>query len=171
MDQIELNHLQRRLLKEAQDALGCCDESRIGDPILADDNSCYSPWICQGVGGELYALFSPLAKCEWQEGLKQRTIFQLAHEIVHLLNPDNGNEKGELAVLEEGIAVEFFIVAQKNCCPMEPSNSEYGIILKRARCLIWEHLGGPLEAGRRVRDAFCRLSGSSPKNSVSCSQM
>ena len=45
---------------------------------------------------------------------------------------------------------------------MEPSNSEYGIILKRARYLIWEHLGDPLEAGRRVHDAFCRLSGSSP---------
>ena len=64
MDQIELNHLQRRLLKEAQEALGCCDESRIGDPIFADDDSCYSPRICRGVGGKWYALLSPLAKCE-----------------------------------------------------------------------------------------------------------
>ena len=81
------------------------------------------------------------------------TIYEMAHETVHLLNPV---ERDEANYLEEGIAVEFSIVAQRhfNVLIQKPETGRYSDALRLVRLLP----PSPMEAGRTVREKIGALS-------------
>ena len=136
--------LQLELLMRAESILGPRDLSKeICQPDFADDG----PRIRNTP--ELDGAFVELnrdAECSWPE-----TVFEMAHETVHLLNPIPGNAN----YLEEGVAVAFSLSVQQVygiCIP--PRMKSYLCALG----LVVALPGGPLEAGRRVRERVGALS-------------
>ena len=74
------------------------------------------------------------------------TIYEMAHETVHLLNPV---ERNIANYLEEGIAVEFSLIAQRLYrVPLQsPETASYKEALKLVNLLT----ASPIEAARRIR--------------------
>ena len=72
-------------------------------------------------------------------------VYEMAHETVHLLNPIPGNANN----LEEGVAVAFSMVVQPLygiCIPPQMKSYLYAL------GLVVALPGGPLEAGKHVRE-------------------
>ena len=136
--------LQLELLSIAESVLGPRDSSKkIYQPKFTDDG----PGIRNTP--ELDGAFVELnrvAECSWPE-----TVFEMAHETVHLLNPIPGNAN----YLEEGVAVAFSLgVQQLYVVSVQTSMKSYLYALQLVSML----LGGPFEAGKRVRDRVGALS-------------
>ena len=93
-----------------------------------------------------FVLLSRLGKCSWPE-----TVFEMAHETVHLLNPVCGNAN----YLEEGVAVAFSLgVQQLYGVSVQPSMKSYLYALQLVAILP----GGPFEAGKGIRERVGALS-------------
>lgn len=74
------------------------------------------------------------------------TVFEMAHEVVHLLNPTTGYTNW----LEEGIAVAFSLQAQGEL-EHKPFEVEPGAYLEALE-LVESLPDGPFEFGRKARD-------------------
>lgn len=132
--------VQLQLLELAEDALGPRDASKkIYQPVFADDGPLTrnTPNL-DGAFAEL----SRKAESDWPT-----TIYELAHETVHLLNPKPGVGNW----LSEGIAVAFSIHAQLyfKLMPQRIGMQSY----RRSLELVSELPCGPLVAGRSIRAA------------------
>lgn len=132
--------MQVHLLKLAEEILGPRDTSkRIYQPAFDDD----VPHICNTPN--LDGAFAELSRNA--EGYWPTTVYELAHETVHLLNPKPGTGNW----LEEGIAVAF----------SQYSEQRYGVnhqsigmdSYRRALELVSRLPPDPLAAGRRIREA------------------
>ena len=85
-------------------------------------------------------------ECYWPT-----VVYEMAHETVHLLNPIPGNANN----LEEGVAVAFSLGVQPVYgISIQTSMKSYLLAL----VLVVALPGGPLEAGRRVRERVGALS-------------
>ena len=139
--------VQLHLLRLAEKSLGPRDASkRIYQPVFHDDG----PRIRNTPN--LDGAFAELSRNS--EAYWPTAIYELAHETVHLLNPKSGVGNW----LSEGVAVAFSIYAQR-CFSLEPQcigMQSY----RRALELVSELSGGPLEAGRSIRNACGALSSS-----------
>ena len=149
-DPVSLWALQVELLSKAEAVLGSRDVSkRILQPQFVDDG----PHIrnTQTMDGA-FAELSRAAESSWPV-----VVFQLAHETVHLLNPIAGNA----ATIEEGVAVAFSLHVQPSCgiC-IFPSIQSYLLAFQLVSLLP----GGPLVAGRRVRERVGALSGATAED-------
>ena len=130
--------MQSHLLKLAEDTLGQRDASKlICQPTFAD----VGPHIRNKPNLDgAFAELSRNAEVYWPT-----TVYELAHETVHLLNPKPGVGNW----LAEGIAVAFSVYAQRryNSGPQRINEQSY----RRALQLVSELPDGPLAAGRRIR--------------------
>ena len=136
--------LQWDLLAKAESALGPRDTSKkIYQPQFTDNGPVMrnTPNL-DGAFAEL----SRDAESSWSY-----VIFELAHESVHLLNPIPGNTNN----LEEGVAVAFSLSVQPEYGVNNPPAMKSYIDALQLVCVL---PGGPLEAGRRVRERIGRLS-------------
>ena len=136
--------LQLELLMRAEFILGPRDLSKeICQPDFADDG----PRIRNTP--ELDGAFVELnrdAECSWPE-----TVFEMAHETVHLLNPIPGNAN----YLEEGVAVAFSLsVQQLYGVSVQTSMKSYLYALQLVAILP----GGPFEVGKGIRERVGALS-------------
>lgn len=140
--------LQLQLLGLAEDVLGPRDSCKIMyQPVFAD----YGPHIrntpnLDGASAEL---------SRNAEGYWPRTLHELAHETVHLLNPKSGTANW----LEEGIAVAFSVYAQRQY-GLEPQSINIESY-RRSLELVSELPPDPLEAGRRIRESCGSLDNAS----------
>ena len=130
--------VQLQLLRLAEDTLGSRDASKtICQPVFVDDG----PHIrnTPNLDGA-FAELSRNAEDYWPT-----TLYELAHETVHLLNPSPGIGNW----LAEGIAVAFAVYAQGqyNLEPQRISMQSY----RRALQLVSALPDGSLAAGRRIR--------------------
>lgn len=136
--------LQTELLSLAESLLGPRDASKkIYQPQFADSG----PHIRNTPSQDgAFVELGRDSECSWPE-----TIFEMAHETVHLLNPICGNTNN----LEEGVAVSFSLHVQPtyNIC-VRPAMEAYVEVLR----LVGMLPGGPLEAARRVRERVGALS-------------
>ena len=144
--------LQQELLMMAEGTLGPRDMSKqICQPQFTDDG----PRIRNTP--ELDGAYVELnrdAEHSWPE-----TVFEMAHESVHLLNPIPGNAN----FLEEGVAVAFSIGVQPLYgINVQTSMKSYLYALQ----LVVALPGGPLEAGRRVRECVGTLSAATVRDLV-----
>ena len=136
--------LQWELLSVAESVLGPRDSSKkIYQPKFTHDG----PGIRNTP--ELDGAFVELnrvAECSWPE-----TVFEMAHETVHLLNPIPGNANN----LEEGVAVAFSLgVQQLYGVSVQTSMKSYLYALQLVAILP----GGPFEAGKGIRERVGALS-------------
>ena len=136
--------LQLELLMRAEFILGPRDLSKeICQPDFADDG----PRIRNTP--ELDGAFVELnrdSECSWPE-----TVFEMAHETVHLLNPISGNAN----YLEEGVAVAFSLsVQQLYGVSVQTSMKSYLYALQLVAILP----GGPFEVGKGIRERVGALS-------------
>ncbi len=136
--------LQLDLLARAETALGSRDISKkIYQPQFTDDGPLTrnTPNL-DGAFAEL----SRNGEFYWPT-----VIFEMAHETVHLLDPNPGNTNN----LEEGVAVVFSLIVQPVYgIDIRPAMKSYIAALQ----LVCALPSGPLEAGRRVRERVGRLS-------------
>ena len=137
--------LQMELLSMAESVLGPRDASKkIYRPKFADDG----PRIrnTPNLDGAFVEL-SHAGECYWPT-----IVYEMAHETVHLLNPIPGDTNN----LEEGIAVDFSLKAQKSydIVIQKPSMESYLCALQ----LVGMLPEGSLEAAKRVRDRIGALS-------------
>jgi hypothetical protein len=127
-DPVTLWSLQQQLLSAAESRFGQRDTSKqIYQPIFRDDG----PILINtpNLDGAFAALSTNAAAGYWPT-----TVFELAHETVHLLNPTVGYTNW----LEEGVAVAFSIEmsAQLTQHPQTPSDgSNYSIAFRRLQSL------------------------------------
>ena len=139
-----LRALQQELLAMAEAYLGPRDSSK----------KLYQPQFIDGVphifnsknpDGVVVRL-SRNGECYWPT-----VVFEMAHETVHLLNPITGNTN----YVEEGVALAFSLGVQPfyGIC-VQTSMKSYLYALQLVAMLP----GGPLEAGRRVRERVGALS-------------
>ena len=136
--------LQLELLAKAESALGPRDPSKtIYQPEFTDDG----PLIRNTPN--LDGAFAELSRNG--ESYWPTVVFELAHESVHLLNPIPGNTNN----LEEGVAVAFSLSVQPEYGVNNPPAMKSYIDALQLVCVL---PGGPLEAGRRVRERIGRLS-------------
>ena len=144
MIQARSGALQAELMTIAQSVLGHRDTSKqVYQPQFADDG----PRIrnTPSLDGA-FAELSQAAGHSWP-----LAVFQMAHETVHLLNPVSGNTNN----LEEGVAVAFSLHVQPSYgISVQISDPSYVHVLQLARMLP----GGPLKAGRHLRDCVGALS-------------
>lgn len=134
---VDLWQLQSELILLAEGLLGPRDSSKqIFQPIFTDDG----PRLrnTNDLNGA-YAELSFNAAVYWPT-----TVYELAHETVHLLNPAAGYTNW----LEEGVAVAFsqYALAQYNFAPQEPNYATYVEALKLVRELPAGPFVGPREA-------------------------
>ena len=136
--------LQLELLSMAESILGRRDLSKkVYGPQFSDDG----PRIRNTPNLEgAFAELSRAGECHWPA-----VVFEMAHETVHLLNPVPGDANN----FEEGVAVAFSLRVQPSysIC-MQPSIPSYLYAFELASMLP----GGPLRAGRRVRDRVGALN-------------
>ena len=141
-----LRRLQNELMRIAEAMLGPRDSSiRIVSPDFTDD----VPHIFReptSSGFVWKALLGPCAKDYWRFA-----VFQLAHETVHLLNPQPGSG----SYLEEGVAVEFSLRIQPLYSINIVVNSQD---YEDAHELVRQLPGDPLSAGRRIRESVGTLN-------------
>ena len=132
----------------AESVLGPRDAlKKIYQPQFADDG----PHVrnTPNLDGTFVEL-SHAGECYWPT-----IVYEMAHETVHLLNPIPGNTNN----LEEGVAVEFSLMAQQSydVVIQKPSMKSYLYVFQ----LVGELPGGPLEAAKRVRErvgALCDVT-------------
>lgn len=141
--------VQLQLLKLAEDALGPRDTCKVMyQPVFADDG----PYIrnTPNLDGA-FAELSRNAERYWPTA-----VYELAHEAVHLLNPQPGVGNW----LSEGIAVALSEYAQRhfNLNPQDINMQSY----RRALGLVSELPHGPLAAGRLIRNACGSLNDATP---------
>ena len=146
-DPEQLWRLQVRLLDIAEAKLGPRDESkRIYRPSFDPDG----PHIrnTPSLDGA-FAELSHGARSDWRI-----SVYQLAHETVHLLNPTVGQSA---TVFEEGIAVEFSVIAQVALgqSTIVPIDDRYKAALQAVRRLPDD----PFVVARRIRDRHGSLKG------------
>ena len=100
-----------------------------------------------------FAVLSKNGEGKHGEGYWPTVVYELAHETVHLLNPI---KRGMATNLEEGVAVEFSMIAQQVYClnPQLPTLSSY----VDAHRLVRKLSTVPLASGREVRDSVGSLS-------------
>ena len=137
--------LQQELLMRAEFALGPRDASKtIYQPQFTEEGY---PHITNTPNFDgAFVEVTHRAACSWPEA-----VFEMAHETVHLLNPIPGNEN----ILEEGVAAAFSLIIQPVYgISIQTSMKSYLYALK----LVATIPGGPLEAGRRVREHVGALS-------------
>jgi hypothetical protein len=140
--------LQNRLLAEAERLLGGRDLSKqIYQPAFATDGKGPRVINTPNLDGA-FAMLSANAAGYWPT-----TVYELAHETVHLLNPIAGYTN----YLEEGIAVAFSLHALDMHGEPRFSTSIQGYI--DAVKLTESVPGGPLEFGKAVRSSFSSLHG------------
>ncbi|OCH70093.1 hypothetical protein A6D94_21800 [Vibrio splendidus] len=111
--------LQIFLLKEAEARFGIKDTKKIIYQPTFSNNDKEGPMIMNRYNLDgAWAQLSVNSKVYWP-----CTLFELAHETVHLLNPVLGNTN----YLEEGVAVAFSIEMSKNETnhPMETEDPTY----------------------------------------------
>ena len=136
--------LQWELLSVAESVLGPRNVSKkIYQPQFTDDG----PGIrnTPELDGAVVEL-NRVSECSWPE-----TVFEMAHETVHLLNPICGNAN----YLEEGVAVAFSLgVQQLYGVSVQTSMKSYLYALQLVAMLP----GGPFEAGKQARDRVGALS-------------
>jgi hypothetical protein len=146
-DPVQLRRLQSRLIELAEARLGPRDASkRIYEPKFHPDG----PHLrnTPSLDGA-FAELSPGARASWRIA-----VFELAHETVHLLNPSVGKTE---SVFEEGIAVEFSVVAQiaLGQSTIVPADDRYQPALQAVRRLPDD----PFVIARRIRDRHGSLKG------------
>ena len=137
--------LQQELLMRAEFALGPRDASKtIYQPQYTEEEYPHIT-ITPNFDGAFVEV-AGRAACSWPEA-----VFQMAHETVHLLNPITGNTN----YVEEGVALAFSLGVQPfyGIC-VQTSMKSYLYALQLVAMLP----GGPLEAGRRVRERVGALS-------------
>ena len=136
--------LQNFLLGEAEKLLGQKDiDKQIFQPVFEDRG----PFIRNRVQNDgAWAVLSHNAGGYWPT-----TLYELAHETIHLLNPVVGHTN----YLEEGIAVAFSIDMSKNetTHPMSPNDKYY----QRALELVQLLPNGTYESAKRIRNEFGSL--------------
>ena len=137
--------LQCELMKLAEDVLGRRDTSKtIYQPVFSDDG----PFIRNTPN--LDGAFAELSRNA--EGYWPTTVYELAHETVHLLNPKPGTGNW----LSEGIAVAFSVYAQLHF-KLEPQNINL-CSYRRSLELVSELPHEPLVAGRNIRTSCGSLN-------------
>ena len=137
--------LQMELLSKAEAVLGPRDASKkICQPQFADGG----PQIRSTPNRD--GAFVELSR--HGESYWPTVVYEMAHETVHLLNPIPGNA----SYLEEGVAVEFSLMAQQSydISIQEPKMESYLKALLLVRMLP----GGSLEAAKRLRQRIGALS-------------
>ena len=144
-DPVALWALQQNLLSIAESALGTRDTSKkIYQPEFTDD----VPHIrnTPKLDGAFVEL-SRNSECYWPT-----TVYEMAHETVHLLNPVPGNSN----YLEEGVAVAFSVYVQTifDLQPQPICLASY----RRALELVRRLPSGPLNGAREIRAAVGPLS-------------
>ena len=148
-DPLALWALQLELLGQAETLLGPKDQSKkVYQPQFTD----HGPNLRNTPNRDgAFVELSRAAETDWTE-----TVFEMAHETVHLLNPVAGYTNN----LEEGVAVAFSLHVQ----PI------YGINVRPVTTaydyphdLVCRLPGGPLAAGRRVRLEIGALSAATPE--------
>lgn len=148
-DPVALWALQLELLGQAETLLGPRDQSkRVCQPQFTDcgPNLRNTP-NRDGAFVEL----SRAAGTNWAE-----TVFEMAHETVHLLNPVAGNTNN----LEEGVAVAFSLHVQPAYgINVRPGTTAYD----HAHDLVCWLPRGALAAGRRIRAEVGALSVTTPE--------
>ena len=148
-DPAALWELQLELLAQAETLLGPRDQSKsVCQPRFTD----HGPNLRNTPGRDgAFVELSRAAETDWAE-----TVFEMAHETVHLLNPVAGNTNN----LEEGVAVAFSLHVQPAYgINVRPGTTAYDHPLDLVRRLP----GGPLTAGRRVRLEVGALSTAKPE--------
>ena len=148
-DPVALWSMQLQLLRLAEDILGPRDGSKtIYQPVFADNG----PYIRNTPN--LDGAFAELSRNA--EGYWPTTVYELAHETVHLLNPRPGIGNW----LSEGIAVAFSHYAQQR---YGMDTQDVGMAsYQRSLLLVSELPPDPLTAGRRIRDACKFLNNATP---------
>ena len=140
--------LQLELLGQAETLLGPRDQSKkVYQPQFTDRG----PQIrnTPNLDGAFVEL-SRAAETDWAE-----TVFEMAHETVHLLNPVAGNTDN----LEEGVAVAFSLHVQPAYgINVRPGTTAYD----HAHHLVCRLPGGPFAAGQRIRGEIGALSVTTP---------
>ena len=132
--------VQLQLLGLAEDVIGPRDASKtIYPPVFADDG----PYIRNT--RNLDGAFAELSRNA--EGYWPTTLYELAHETVHLLNPKPGIGNW----LAEGIAVAFSVYAQRQYW-LEPQSINMESY-RRSLELVAELPPDSLTAGRRIRES------------------
>lgn len=125
--------LQRFLLRHAEIRFGARDKTKIIEqPVFENANKNYggkAPFIMNSLKGpQVWAVLSQNASGYWPT-----TLYELAHETIHLLNPVRGCTN----YLEEGVAVAFSIEASKEYTnhPMSPDSKQYLRALELAKSI------------------------------------
>ena len=131
--------LQQFLLKEAESLIGKkADDKIVFQPTFEDTGPFIRNRPC---GDGAWAVLSLNAKDYWPT-----TLYELAHETIHLLNPVRGSTN----YLEEGIAVAFSIHMSKKYAidPMYPTDIHYQKSLK----LVHELPDGIYKSAKKIRN-------------------
>ena len=150
-DPAALWNLQMLLLATAEAMLGSRERTkRVCQPRFTDHDQPLLRHTPDQQGA--YVELARNAECTWS-----LTIFQMAHETIHLLSPIVGDAKN----LEEGVAVEFSLYVQPLFgISVQPDNSAYLQALQLVRMLP----GGPLQAARQIRDRLGSLEAATAQN-------
>ena len=141
--------LQLELLGQAETVLGPRDRSK---KVYQPQFTNHGPNLrnTPDLDGAFVEL-SRAAETDWTE-----TVFEMAHETVHLLNPVAGNTNN----LEEGVAVAFSLHIQPAYgINVRPGTTGYD----HAHDLVWRLPGGPFSAGRRIRGEVGALNVTTPE--------
>lgn len=141
--------LQNYLLEKAERLIGTKDpDKKIFQPVFEDGG----PFIRnRPLGDGAWAVLSRNAEGYWPT-----TLFELAHETIHLLNPIIGFTN----YLEEGVAVAFSIDMSKNetVHPMSPNNQFY----LKALELVSKLPDGVYGSAKRIRSKHGSLAKADP---------
>lgn len=141
--------LQNYLLSEAESLLGDRDQAKIILPTRFHDGG---PCIMNSYDGKgAWAVLSANAAGYWPT-----TLYELAHETVHLLNPVVGYTN----YLEEGVAVAFSVDMSKTQTthPMSPCDQFYS----KAYELVQKLPNGVYESAKQIRAQCGSLGAASP---------
>ena len=149
-DRIGLWRVQLELLAIAEKTLGLRDRSKeICRPVFSSQGPCIRFTLNEE---SVFAELSLNAAKYWPT-----TLYELAHETVHLLNPITGNAN----YLEEGVAVAFSLHVQPTYQICQPVRGE---AYRRAHALVSRLPGGALVAGKFVRNQLGALSSATTLN-------
>ena len=150
--------LQLQLMQIVETILGPRDPSRV----------LWQPQFCGSEPNVRFSLDGCAVFAELSDNVKSywpAVLYELAHETVHLLDP---GLLGSANFLEEGVAVEFSILAQQIWCldriQIPSYGSKYRLALKLAR-----GLPGPLlPNAARIRRDVGRLSAVTTEDLFRC---
>ena len=145
-DPDHLFRLQNELMTMAEAILGPRDSSiPLAPPRFVDDG----PYIEMAFTSSDFIWRAALSRSA--EEYWRFAVFQLAHETIHLLNPQIGDGN----YLEEGIAVEFSLRIQ----PRYNINIVVNLqVYKDALELVWQLPVDSLSAAKRIRESVGSLN-------------